>query len=93
MARLSRLYAEVSGTYTTSGTAAKTVEVTVPGAKPGDFAFASLDNWSSPENEEITYSAQVSAPNTVNVTVRGDDGFPNLGTQGIKVVVIPYDAI
>lgn len=65
-------------------------EITVPGAKLGDFALvaATIDVL------DLELSAQVTAANTVTVSLSNNTGGTiDLGAGTLRVKVIPYDAI
>ncbi len=64
--------------------------VTVPGAKLGDFAFASL----SVDVADLVLDAQVTAANTVTcVLANNTGGSINLASATVRVKVVPIDAI
>ena len=66
------------------------VEVTVPGAKLGDFALASL----GVDVADLDLSANVTAANTVTCVLGNDTGGSvNLASSTLRVKVIPYDVI
>lgn len=65
-------------------------EVTVPGAKLGDFALASL----SIDVADLTLAAAVTAANTVTVQLGNwTGGAIDLASATVRVKVVPYDAI
>lgn len=66
------------------------VEVTVPGAKLGDFALASF----SLDVADLDLGANVTAEDTVTVVLGNDTGGAvDLGSGTVRVKVIPYDVI
>ena len=66
------------------------VDVTVPGAALGDFAFASF----SLDVADMTLSADVVAANTVAcVLANNTGGTVDLGAGTVRVKVIPADVI
>lgn len=65
-------------------------EVTVPGAKLGDFAFASF----SLDVSDLALRADVTAADTVTVVFGNwTGGNVNLGSGTLRVKVVPYEAI
>lgn len=65
-------------------------EVTVPGAKLGDFALVSY----SIDVADLELSAQVTAANTVTVSLSNNTGGTiDLGAGTLRVKVIPYDVL
>lgn len=65
-------------------------EVTVPGAKLGDFAFVSF----SIDVADLQLSADVTAANTVTVLLNNNTGGTiDLGAGTLRVKVVPYDVI
>ena len=76
-----------------SNASTASVDVTVQGAKLGDFAFASLDSWTTTTAGQCVFSAAVSAANTVTVQLRGDSNNPNVASGTLRVRVVPYGAI
>ena len=65
-------------------------EVTVPGAKLGDFAFVSF----SLDVADLTLSAQVTAANTVTVQLGNwTGGTLDLGSGTLRVKVVPYESL
>ena len=66
------------------------VEVTVPGAKLGDFALASF----SLDLQDLDLGCAVTAANTVTAVIGNDTGGTiDLGSGTLRVKVIPYDVI
>lgn len=66
------------------------VEVTVPDAKLGDFAFASLDI----DVADLQLSADVTAANTVTcVLANNTGGAINLASATLRVKVVPYEVM
>lgn len=66
------------------------VDVTVPGAKLGDFALASF----SLDVADLALDANVTAANTVTAVLGNDTGGAiNLASGTLRVKVIPYDVI
>lgn len=66
------------------------VDVTVPGAKLGDFAFASF----SLDLTDMSLTADVTAANTVTaVLANNTGGTVDLGSGTLRVKVVPYDVI
>lgn len=64
------------------------VDVTVPGAKLGDFVFVSF----SLDITDMILGAEVSAANTVAVTLSNTTGGTvDLGSGTLRVLVVPYD--
>lgn len=65
-------------------------EVTVPGAKLGDFAMCSF----SLDVTDLALRADVTAANTVTVVLGNwTGGSLNLGSGTLRVKVIPYEVI
>lgn len=65
-------------------------EVTVAGAKLGDFAMASL----SVDVADLQLTADVTAANTVTcVLSNSTGGAVDLGSATLRVKVVPYDVI
>lgn len=65
-------------------------EVTVPGAKLGDFAFVSF----SIDVSDLELSAQVTAADTVTVSLSNNTGGTiDLGSGTLRVKVVPYDVM
>jgi len=67
--------------------------VTVPGAKLGDFAMASLSALTDALADDLVMSAVVSSANTVTVSLLGDATGSNLASGTVRVKVIPLDVI
>lgn len=67
--------------------------VTVPGAKLGDFALASLSALTDALADDLVMSAVVSSANTVTVSLLGDATGSNLASGTVRVKVIPLDVI
>lgn len=91
MSRLSGASAKATwdpGSVTTTVVA---TTVTVPGAKVGDFAFASLDALTDALADDLVVSAVVSSANTVTVSLLGDATGADLASGNVRVLVIPYD--
>ena len=66
------------------------VDVTVPGAKLGDFAFASF----SVDVADLVLDANVVAADTVAVVLNNNTGGAvDLGSGTLRVKVVPVDAI
>lgn len=66
------------------------VEVTVPGARLGDFALASF----SLDVSDLAIRADVTAANTVTVVIGNwTGGTIDLGSGTLRVKVIPYEVI
>lgn len=66
------------------------LEVTVPDAKLGDFAFASLDI----DVADLMLSAAVTAANTVTcVLANNTGGSINLGEATLRVKVVPENVM
>ena len=91
MSRMSGFTAEATWNPASIATAAEAVtEVTVPGAKLGDFAFASF----SLDVADLVLSAAVTAANTVTVSLANvTGGAVDLGSGTVRVKVVPYDVI
>ena len=65
-------------------------EVTVPGARLGDFAFASF----STDVTDLILNAQVTAANTVTCILQNSTGGNiTLGASTLRVKVVPYEVI
>ena len=93
MSRMSGLQAETTwnpGSVTTSVVA---TTVTVPGAKVGDFAFASMSTFTDALADDVVMSAVVSSANTVTVSLLGDATGADLSSGTLRVKVVPYDVI
>ena len=93
MSRMSGMQAEATwdpGSVTTTIVA---TTVTVPGAKVGDFAFASLDALTDAFADDLVVSAVVSSADTVTVSLLGDATGADLASGTVRVKVVPYDAI
>jgi hypothetical protein len=67
--------------------------VTVPGAKVGDFAFASLSALTDALADDLVCSAMVSSADTVTVTLLGDATGSNLASGTVRVKVVPFDVM
>lgn len=66
------------------------VEVTVPGARLGDFAFASF----SLDVADLSLSADVTAADTVTAVLHNSTGGTvDLGSGTLRVKVVPYNTI
>jgi hypothetical protein len=64
--------------------------VTVPGAQLGDFAFVSF----SIDVTDLELSAQVTAANTVTVSLSNNTGGTiDLGAGTLRVKVVPFDVM
>jgi hypothetical protein len=92
MSRLSGLNAETtwdpSGPL--NGADSAPVLVTVPGARLGDFSFASF----SLGNSSMALESYVSAADTVTCFFSNQSGATqNLGSGTLRVKVVPYDII
>jgi len=91
MSRLSGFTAEA--TWNPSSIAdgnEEAVEVTVPGARLGDFAFASF----SVDVADLVLSAAVTASNTVTAVLANNTGGAiDLGSGTLRVKVVPYEVI
>jgi hypothetical protein len=94
MSRMSGIYHETTlGSGLTAITAASVEKqnITVPGAKPGDFVFVSIDGFDS---DDCVYSATVSAANQVTLSIFADaTGGSNIASAPIRIKVVPFDAI
>ena len=65
-------------------------EITVPGAKLGDFAFVSF----SLDVADLSVTADVTAANTVTVTMNNNTGGAvDLASGTLRVKVVPYENI
>lgn len=65
-------------------------DVTVPGAKLGDFAFASF----SLDVTDLVVDANVTAADTVSVVLANNTGGAvDLGSGTLRVKVVPYEVI
>ncbi len=94
MSRLSGMNAEVAFNPGATSTETVSQQITVPGAKLGDFVIASFDPTDLVNlADDIVHSAIVSAPNTVTYQIRGDGTAPNLGAGTVRVKVVPYDTL
>ena len=66
------------------------VEVTVPGARLGDFAFASF----SVDVADLVLSADVTAADTVTAILANNTGGAiDLASGTLRVKVVPYEVI
>ena len=66
------------------------VEVTVPGAKLGDFAFVSF----SLDVADLQITADVTAADTVTVVLSNSTGGAiDLASGTVRVKVVPYDVM
>ena len=93
MSRMSGMTASATwdpGAVTTTVVA---TTVTVPGAKLGDFALASLSALTDALADDLVMSAVVSSANTVTVSLLGDATGSNLASGTVRVKVIPLDVI
>lgn len=73
-----------------AGGAEAVVEVTVPGAVLGDFAFVSFDV----DVADLVLSANVTAANTVTVSLANNTGGAvDLGSGTVRVKVVPFNVI
>ena len=91
MSRMSGLRAEVTNDFASIADQAEgALDVTVPGAKLGDFAFASL----GVDVTDLVVSATVTAADTVTVVLGNlTAGAVDLASTTVRVKVVPYDAI
>jgi len=93
MSRMSGMKAEATwdpGSVTTTVVA---TTVTVPGAKVGDFAFASMSTFTDALADDVVMSAVVSSTDTVTVSLLGDATGADLASGTLRVKVVPYDII
>lgn len=66
------------------------VDVTVPGAKLGDFAIASF----SVDVADMSLTADVTAANTVSVVLANNTGGTvDLASGTVRVFVIPFESL
>ena len=96
MSRLSGFYLETT-TPTAwnafTGNTIETADFTVPGAKIGDFVLVSVEATAA-EVAEVTFSAQVSAADTVTVSAHPDGGTGGLAAEAVmRIKVVPFGAI
>ena len=91
MSRLSGFGAEVTwNPASTLDGNEDAVAVTVPGAKLGDFAFASF----SVDVADMVLDANVTAADTVTVVVANNTGGTiDLASGTLRVKVVPFDVI
>ena len=91
MSRLSGMSASATwdpGSVTTTVVA---TTVTVPGAKLGDFAMASLSALTDALADDLMVSAVVSSANTVTVSILGDATGADLASGTVRVKVVPFE--
>ena len=93
MSRLSGMYAETTWNPASVTTSVVATTVTVPGAKVGDFAMASMSTFTDALADDVVFSAVVSSADTVTVSMLGDATGADLASGTLRVKVIPYDAI
>ena len=88
MSRMSGLTGELTVDLASVADAASLgTDVTVVGAKLGDFAFASIGI----DVADLSVTADVTAANTVTVVVNNNTGGAvDLGSAVIRVKVVPY---
>jgi len=91
MSRLSGMSAELTSDIASLADAASAgTEITVPGAKLGDFAFVSF----SLDVADLSVTADVTAANTVTVTMNNNTGGAvDLASGTLRVKVVPYENI
>lgn len=78
---------------TTINSSMEYIEVTVPGARPGDFAFCSFDAHTDDTARNTNWTACVSADDTVTVAFTPDPTAPTFGAGTVRVKVVPYESI
>lgn len=94
MSRLSGLYAEAvlqgTATFLTASTV-ETQDVTVPGARQGDFAFVTIEGFDA---ADAVVTATVTADDTVTISMLADGGgATNVASGKIRIKVVPFEAI
>lgn len=91
MSRLSGLTGQKVATFSSVSVGGKQgTDVTVVGAKVGDFAFVS----SNVDTADMQLRADVDAPDTVRVTVYNNAASPvNMNNATLYVVVVPRDVM
>ena len=89
MSRLSGLNAEVTNNFASLAAGAEVaLDVTVPGAKLGDFAFASL----GVDVADLIVTVNVTAANTATVLLaNATAGAIDLASTTVRVKVVPYE--
>lgn len=92
MSRLSGLTAKATWNPGSVTTTVVATTVSVPGAKVGDFAFASLDALTDAFADDLIVSAVVSSANTVTVSLLGDATGADLASGNVRVLVVPFEA-
>ena len=92
MSRLSGKTATATWNPASVTTSVVATTVTVPGAKLGDFAFASMSTFTDALADDLVMSAVVSSANTVTVSLLGDATGADLASGTVRVLVIPYEA-
>jgi hypothetical protein len=86
-------FASPTAWNTMSAGVTESEDFTVPGAKVGDFVLFSIEATAA-ELEEVTFSAQVSAANTVTVAAHPDTGTTGTVAAAIlRIKVVPFDVI
>ena len=91
MSRLSGLYASATWNPASVSTSVVATTVTVPGAKVGDFAFASMSTFTDALADDLVMSAVVSSANTVTVSLLGDATGADLASGTLRVLVVPFE--
>jgi len=91
MSRLSGFNAEVTNDFASIAAGAESsLEVTVPGARLGDFAFVSL----GVDVVDLITTANVTAADTVTVLLaNATAGAIDLASTTVRVKVVPYEVI
>jgi hypothetical protein len=92
MSRLSGKTASATWNPASVTTTVVATTVTVPGAKLGDFAFASLSALTDALADDLIISACVSSANTVTVSLLGDATGADLASGTVRVLVVPYES-
>jgi len=93
MSRLSGMTASATWNPASVTTTVVATTVTVPGAKLGDFALASMSTMTDAAADDLIMSAVVSSANTVTVSLLGDATGADLASGTLRVKVIPLDVI
>ena len=92
MSRLSGLTATATWDPGSVGTSVVATTVSVPGAKVGDFAFASMSTFTDALADDVVFSAVVSSADTVTVQMLGDATGADLASGTLRVLVVPYES-
>ena len=93
MSRMSGMTASATWNPASVTTTVVATTVTVPGAKLGDFALASMDTFTDAFADDLVMSAVVSSADTVTVSLLGDATGADLASGTLRVKVIPFEVM